>query len=167
MSQAAVIDVQGLTKRYGERTVVNDLSMQVQRGEIYGFLGPNGSGKSTLLKMAAKLLLPDEGKIVARDGGQELSKAAYRAHWEACMEHCPGPGIFEFRELHVVDAPDSAFAHWLAHCGGAGPDGEVKACWMRVTAGYQRINGQWKVVHEHWSAPFDMQSGTALFDLKP
>lgn len=83
------------------------------------------------------------------------------------MKHCPGPGIFEFHQLHIVEAADSAFAHWLAHCGGTGPDGEVKACWMRVTAGYQRINGQWKVVHEHWSAPCDMESGTTLFDLKP
>ena len=98
---------------------------------------------------------------------QFKGKAAYRAHWEACMEHCPGPGIFEFHELRIVESQDSAFAHWLAHCGGAGPDGKVKACWMRVTAGYQRFNGDWKVVHEHWSAPFDMASGTALFDLKP
>ena len=44
MNEAAVIDVEGLTKRYGDRTVVDHLSMQVQRGEIYGFLGPNGSG---------------------------------------------------------------------------------------------------------------------------
>jgi ketosteroid isomerase-like protein len=93
---------------------------------------------------------------------QFKGKAAYRAHWEACMKHCPGPGIFEFHELRIVEAQDSAFAHWLAHCGG-----EEKACWMRVTAAYQRINGQWCVVHEHWSAPFDMQSGAALFDLKP
>ncbi|MBD8192681.1 nuclear transport factor 2 family protein [Pseudomonas fluorescens] len=93
---------------------------------------------------------------------QFKGKAAYRAHWEECMKHCPGPGIFEFHELRIVEAQDSAFAHWLAHCGGAD-----KACWMRVTAGYQRFSGEWKVVHEHWSAPFDMQSGAALFDLKP
>ena len=108
--------------------------------------------------------------IVAFDAVGALQfkgKAAYRAHWEECMKHCPGPGIFEFHQLHIVEAADSAFAHWLAHCGGTGPDGEVKACWMRVTAGYQRINGHWKVVHEHWSAPCDMESGTTLFDLKP
>ncbi|MRJ22233.1 DUF4440 domain-containing protein [Pseudomonas haemolytica] len=108
--------------------------------------------------------------IVAFDAVGALQfkgRTAYRAHWEECMKHCPGPGIFEFHQLHIVEAADRAFAHWLAHCGGTGPDGEVKACWMRVTAGYQRINGQWKVVHEHWSAPCDMESGTTLFDLKP
>ena len=98
---------------------------------------------------------------------QIKGKAAYRAHWEECMKVCPGPGIFEFHQLHIVPAADSAFAFWLARCGGAGPDGVVKACWMRVTAGYQRLNGQWQVVHEHWSAPFDMETGTTLFELEP
>ena len=55
------IDVQGLTKRYGERTGVDHLSMQVKRGEIYGFLGPNGSGKTTSIRMMCGLLTPDDG----------------------------------------------------------------------------------------------------------
>jgi ABC-2 type transport system ATP-binding protein len=55
------IDVQDLTKRYGERTVVDHLSMQVRRGEIYGFLGPNGSGKTTSIRMMCGLLTPDGG----------------------------------------------------------------------------------------------------------
>jgi ABC-2 type transport system ATP-binding protein len=56
-----VIDVRGITKRFGERTVVNDIAMQVRRGEIYGFLGPNGSGKTTFLRMLCGLLRPDAG----------------------------------------------------------------------------------------------------------
>jgi ABC-2 type transport system ATP-binding protein len=56
-----VIDVAGLTKRYGERTVVDRLTMQVERGEIYGFLGPNGSGKTTSIRMLCGLLTPDAG----------------------------------------------------------------------------------------------------------
>jgi ABC-2 type transport system ATP-binding protein len=56
-----VIDVQGITKRFGHRTVVNNIPMQVRRGEIYGFLGPNGSGKTTFLRMLCGLLLPDGG----------------------------------------------------------------------------------------------------------
>jgi ABC-2 type transport system ATP-binding protein len=56
-----VIDVEGLTKRYGEKTVVDGLSMQVRRGEIYGFLGPNGSGKTTSIRMMCGLLTPDGG----------------------------------------------------------------------------------------------------------
>ena len=56
-----VIDVRGVTKKFGARTVVNDIAMQVRPGEIYGFLGPNGSGKTTFLRMLCGLLTPDGG----------------------------------------------------------------------------------------------------------
>ncbi len=56
-----VIDVKGLTKSFGGRVVVRDLSMQVKRGAIYGFLGPNGSGKTTTIRMLCGLLTPDSG----------------------------------------------------------------------------------------------------------
>jgi len=55
------IDVRGVTKRFGTRTVVNDIAMQVRPGEIYGFLGPNGSGKTTFLRMLCGLLKADAG----------------------------------------------------------------------------------------------------------
>lgn len=57
-----VIDVARLTKRYGSKVVVDALSMQVKRGEIYGFLGPNGSGKTTSIRMMCGLLTPDGGE---------------------------------------------------------------------------------------------------------
>ncbi|MBI1178587.1 ATP-binding cassette domain-containing protein [bacterium] len=56
-----VIDVEGITKRFGTHTVVNNIAMQVRRGEIYGFLGPNGSGKTTFLRMLCGLLRADSG----------------------------------------------------------------------------------------------------------
>lgn len=55
------IDVHGLTKSFGSRVVVRDLSMQVRKGMIYGFLGPNGSGKTTTIRMLTGLLTPDKG----------------------------------------------------------------------------------------------------------
>jgi ABC-2 type transport system ATP-binding protein len=57
-----VIDVRGVTKKFGARTVVNHIAMQVRPGEIYGFLGPNGSGKTTFLRMLCGLLKPDGGE---------------------------------------------------------------------------------------------------------
>lgn len=57
-----VIDVHGLTKSFGEHVVVHNLSMQVKRGSIYGFLGPNGSGKTTTIRMLCGLLTPDGGE---------------------------------------------------------------------------------------------------------
>jgi ABC-2 type transport system ATP-binding protein len=59
---AIAIDVKGLTKSFGGREVVHELSMQVKRGEIYGFLGPNGSGKTTTIRMLCGLLTPDSGQ---------------------------------------------------------------------------------------------------------
>jgi len=56
-----VIDVHGLTKSFGGRQVVRNLSMQVKRGTIFGFLGPNGSGKTTTIRMLCGLLTPDQG----------------------------------------------------------------------------------------------------------
>lgn len=56
------IDVAGVTKRFGDKTVVNAIDLQVRRGEIYGFLGPNGSGKTTFIRMLCGLLTPDAGR---------------------------------------------------------------------------------------------------------
>jgi ABC-2 type transport system ATP-binding protein len=61
-ADAIVIDVQGLTKAFGGRRVVDDFSMRVARGQIYGFLGPNGSGKTTTIRMLCGLLVPDAGE---------------------------------------------------------------------------------------------------------
>ena len=57
-----VIDVHGLVKRFGARTVVDHVSIQVAQGQICGFLGPNGSGKTTTIRMLCGLLTPDKGR---------------------------------------------------------------------------------------------------------
>lgn len=56
------IDVTGVTKRFGDKTVVDAIDLSVRRGEIYGFLGPNGSGKTTFIRMLCGLLTPDAGR---------------------------------------------------------------------------------------------------------
>ena len=63
------IDVRGLNKSFGDKHVVDDVSIQVQEGKITGFLGPNGSGKTTTLRMLCGLLTPDsgEGKVLGLD----------------------------------------------------------------------------------------------------
>jgi len=92
---------------------------------------------------------------------------AYKKHWQACLAVCPGAMTFEIHDLSITAGDDVAFSHCLCWCGGTDENGEEKASWMRMTAGYRKANGKWKVVHEHFSAPFDMESGKALFDLQP
>jgi ABC-2 type transport system ATP-binding protein len=58
-----VIRVEHLTKRYGDRVAVDDISFSVEPGEVIGFLGPNGAGKSTTLKMLTGYLSPNEGRV--------------------------------------------------------------------------------------------------------
>ena len=86
-----VIDVHGLTKKFDGRAVVRNLSMQVRRGTIYGFLGPNGSGKTTTIRMLCGLLTPDEGTGTCLgcahrfryDGGNPLPDEAHHVIQDA------------------------------------------------------------------------------------
>ena len=73
MSEPA-IEVRGLTKRYGSKTVVDALDLTVRKGEIHGFLGPNGSGKTTSIRMICGLLTPDAGS--GRTLGHDIVKEA-------------------------------------------------------------------------------------------
>lgn len=61
-AQEFAIEVRGITKRFGGRTVVDAIDLRVRRGEIFGFLGPNGSGKTTFIRMLCGLLTPDAGE---------------------------------------------------------------------------------------------------------
>lgn len=61
MNGELVIDVRDLNKHFGDKHVVRNVSLQVRRGEIFGFLGPNGSGKTTTIRMVCGLLTPDAG----------------------------------------------------------------------------------------------------------
>ena len=60
----SIVELKGLTKKYGSLTAVDDLNLTVSRGEIVGFLGPNGAGKSTTLRMMLTLIKPTSGEIV-------------------------------------------------------------------------------------------------------
>ena len=92
---------------------------------------------------------------------------AYRKHWDACLSMCShGSMIFEIHDLNVVAGNDVAFSTALTRCGGTSEDGEEKSGWMRMTTGYRRIDGKWVIVHEHFSAPFDMET-LKILDLEP
>jgi len=79
-NEPALIEITGLTKRFGDFTAVSGVSFQVRRGEVLGFLGPNGAGKSTTMRMLAGFMTPTSGsaRIMGHDV-QTDSVAARRA----------------------------------------------------------------------------------------
>ena len=77
MSRPAAISLSGVTKRYGDTLAVDDVSLSVAHGEVFGFLGPNGAGKSTIVKMVLGLTYPTAGEIEVL--GQPVGSLAARA----------------------------------------------------------------------------------------
>ena len=69
----AAIELEGVTKRYGDVTAVSDLHLQVESGEVFGFLGPNGAGKSTTINMLLDVVRPTSGtvRVLSRDAQAE------------------------------------------------------------------------------------------------
>jgi len=65
-----VIEIRSLTKKYGDFVAVDDLSLHVERGEVFGFLGPNGAGKTTTIRIVAGLSLPTSGSVTV--GGVDV-----------------------------------------------------------------------------------------------
>ncbi|WP_067473571.1 ABC transporter ATP-binding protein [Actinomadura hibisca] len=89
---APAIKVEGLTKRYGRRTVVDDLSFTVRPGAVTGFFGPNGAGKTTAMKVIAGLSRPSAGEVSVQ-GVPVAARVPYAGrlgvHIEPCGAH-PG-----------------------------------------------------------------------------
>lgn len=73
-----MIEVKNLKKSYGGRVIVDDLSLTVKTGSVFGFLGQNGSGKTTTIKMMVGISSPDEGSV--RIGGKDSSDLSMREH---------------------------------------------------------------------------------------
>ena len=92
---------------------------------------------------------------------------AYRRHWEACIAMCPGPLIFEIHDLEIESGDRVAFGHCLVRCGTTGENGKEQTGWMRGTVCCRKSSGRWMVAHEHFSVPFEPESGKALLGLEP
>jgi ABC-2 type transport system ATP-binding protein len=87
-----VLSVHGLTKRYGEKLVVDNVSLGVARNEIVGLLGPNGAGKTTIINMILGVLEPTAGQVLIDgiDLGKKRSKALARTNFAAVYAPLPG-----------------------------------------------------------------------------
>ena len=96
-----MIQVSGLTKRYGDKTAVNDLSFTVKPGIVTGFLGPNGAGKSTTMRMIAGLDAPTSGSVLVNGRPYQDARA-------------PMAELGTLLEARAVHTSRSAFNHLLA-----------------------------------------------------
>lgn len=108
------LDLQNLTKRYGKVTAVNDLTLQVEPGEIVAFLGPNGAGKTTTIDMMLGLAQPDAGVVKVYD--KTPWEAIARGEVSAVMQ--TGGLLKDFTVEETVQFTASLYAH-------ARPTGEV------------------------------------------
>ena len=108
---AFTIDAAGLRKDYGTRTAVRDLTLQVGRGEAFGFLGPNGAGKSTSIKMLLGLVRPTSGQALLL--GQPVGSRDVRARIGFLPEH--------FRFYDWMSAAELLMFHGRL-CGVSEPD---------------------------------------------
>ena len=78
----SILEFKNITKKYGKKTALDDITLSIPRGSIVGLLGPNGSGKTTLLKLATGLLQPTNGEVLAcgfKPGAESKDLVAYQS----------------------------------------------------------------------------------------
>ena len=98
--EGMVLRTEGLVKRYGKRTVVNDVSINVRQGEIVGLLGPNGAGKTTSFYMTTGLIVPNAGHIFLNN--QDITSLPVYKRARAGIGYLPQePSVF--RKMSVED----------------------------------------------------------------
>ncbi len=98
---------------------------------------------------------------------QHKGAEAYRRSWENCFPFLPPSMGSEVHDLQIKVSGDLATAHLLHRLTNKITGGPATCNWVRVTVCYERQNGEWKVVHEHVSVPFDPMTSKAAFIDKP
>ena len=98
---------------------------------------------------------------------QHQGPDAVRRLWAETLEAFDGPIQYELQWIEIDVAGDVAFSRGLGHFKAKTKDGNVIDNWLRFTHGFRKVDGEWKVAHEHVSVPFDMETGKALLELKP
>ncbi len=139
------IEVTGLSKSFNGREVVHDLSMQVKRGSIYGFLGPNGSGKTTTIRMLCGLLTPDSGEgtclgyDIRRDADKIKRHVGYMTQRFSLYQDLSVRENLEFvARLYGVREPRAAARDMIKRIGLTGREeqlaGELSGGWKQRLA---------------------------------
>jgi ABC-2 type transport system ATP-binding protein len=144
-----MIEIDGLTKRYGALTAVNDISFKVEAGQVLGFLGPNGAGKSTTMKMIAGFLAPTAGTV--RVCGHDVEQAPLAA--KRVMGYLP-EGAPSYGEMTVA-----AFLDFIADIRGL--QGELRAQRKQDVIGRLELGGVLEQSIETLSKGFRRRVGLA------
>ena len=112
-----VIELNHITKSFGKHVAVNDLSLEVPEGSIYGFIGPNGSGKTTTIRMIMNIFYPDSGIIKVFNGeqaGNLLDRVGYLPEERGLYKKMKVKElIYFYGELKHVSNPSSEADFWL------------------------------------------------------
>jgi len=116
------VEIRGVTKTFGEVTAVNDLSLTVPEGAVYGFIGPNGSGKTTTMRMIVNIFYPDRGDIrvfgqQVRNGGR-TGQIGYLPEERGLYRRMEVQALLEFHgELRGGRNVSREAAEWLERLG--------------------------------------------------
>lgn len=112
---AYAIEARHLTKRFGDLTAVDGISVAIEEGEIFGFLGPNGAGKTTFIRMIAGLARPTSGEVVIRGSRLDPRSRGDRALFGLCPQHLvlfehltPVENLLFFADMYGIPRVDSA-----------------------------------------------------------
>jgi ABC-2 type transport system ATP-binding protein len=117
------IAIRGVSKSFGQTAAVDDLSLTVPRGSLYGFIGPNGSGKTTTLRMIMRILLPDRGEVEVlgeAHGAAARDRVAYLPEERGLYKKMPvGRLIRYYARLKGLRGPelDRGVNAWLERMG--------------------------------------------------
>ena len=98
---------------------------------------------------------------------QYVGAETFRNHWEEIFSSMPGPVGYEIADLSITVGDEVAFTHSFIRLSATLPTGQKIGNWVRWTACWRKIGGQWLMVHEHVSVPVDIQTGRAVLDLAP
>jgi ketosteroid isomerase-like protein len=98
---------------------------------------------------------------------QTKGAVAWKHTWEACIGYFPPSFQVRIQDLTIHVSGDLAISHYIFRLTGTKKDDPAAQTWLRTTTGYKRIQGRWKIVHEHGSVPFNPHTREAAFTLEP